>query len=410
MKDHLLLRRARVKGHEDLVDLRVEQGRIAEIAPTNGGAEARPAEVIDVEGRLVVPGFVDAHLHLDKGLVSDRVLNRSGTLAEALQVMRKTKEGFTFEDIRDRARRQIEMAVSNGSTALRSHFDLDSAVGLLGAEALRALRDELKDLVTLQLVALPHEDPTASPEFLKLLKGAIELSDLIGGAPRPGDEKFVDLLFDLAREYDRDLDLHVDEKDEPEPLAIRYVARKTMKEGYEGRVTAGHLCALSSLEPGVSRDVVSQIRDAGLNVITLPSTNLHIQGRGDDRSPRRGVTRVKEMLDEGIPVAYASDNLRDGFTPFGNADMLEVGLILAHAAHMGTSEGLRAILDMGTETAGRIFYRNDNYGVHVGNDADLVVLDTESFEKAIVTQPDRVRVFKKGRLVARSSTVKELLL
>ncbi len=405
-----LLRRARVKGREAPVDIRIEAGRIAQISPSEGEAEPDNAEMIDVAERLVIPGFVDAHLHLDKGMVTDRTVNRSGTLEEGLEIMMEVKKGFTVEDIQRRARKQIEMAVSNGSTSLRTHIDLDSAVGLKGVEALSALREELKDSVTLQLAVLPHGDPVSSPEFLKLFRKAIELSDLIGGFPLPGDEKIVDLLFHLAREYDKRLDLHVDEKDDPEPLAIRYVAKKTIQEGYEGRVTVDHLCALSSLPPAEAREVIALMREAGLSVITLPSTNLHIQGRADDHRPRRGITRVKELLAEGVPVAYASDNIRDGFTPFGNADMLEVGLIFAHGAYMGTHDELKTVLDMGTEVAGRIFYHNDSYGVRVGNEADLVVLDVHRFEDAIVAQPTRLWVFKKGRMVAKNSVAKELFL
>lgn len=405
-----LLKRGRVKGQEGLVDLRLERGRIAAVFPSNGGAEPGDAEVIDVAGRLVIPAFVDCHTHLDKGLVGGRAVNRSGTLGEALQVMRDAKRGFTLEDISGRARRQIEMAVAHGTTAIRTHLDIDRAVGLRGVEALRALREELKGCITLQLVPLPHEDPVASPEFLKLFRAAIERSDLIGGMPPPGDRKFLDCLFDLAREFDRDLDLHVDESDEPEPLAIEEVARKTIAEGYEGRVTVGHVCALSSLPPERAREVIALIRDAGLNVITLPSSNLHLQGRGDDRSPRRGITRVRELLAAGVPVAYASDNIRDGFNPFGNGDMLEVGLLLAHGAHMGRPEDLVTILRMATETAGRIFSRRDGYGIRVGNEADVVVLDTDDFAEPVLSRPTRLMVFKGGRLVARNSTRRELFL
>ncbi len=405
-----LLRRAKVKGHEAPVDIHIKGDRIAKISPTEEDAGPTGAEAIEVGGRLVIPGFVDAHMHLEKGMVSDRRLNRSGTLEEGLEIMMEVKKGFTVEDIHLRARKQIEMAVSNGSTSLRTHIDLDSAIGLKGVEALSALREDLKESVTIQLVVLPHGDPVSSQEFLKVLRKAIELSDLIGGFPGPGDEKLVDLLFQLAREFDRDLDLHVDEKDDTETLEIRYVAEKTIQEGYEGRVTVDHLCALSSLPSSEARDVIALIRDAGLNVITLPSSNLHIQGRADDHKPRRGITRVKEMLAEGIPVAYASDNIRDGFTPFGNADMLEVGLIFAHGAQMGSFEELKTVLDMGTEIPGRIFFRNDTYGVRVGNVADLVVLDVHRFEDAIVTQPTRLWVFKKGRMVARSSTATDLFL
>ena len=392
------------------MDLRLEGGKIAGIAPSAERVHARGAEAIDLEGRVAIPGFVDAHMHLDKGMVSARAVNRSGTLAEALRRMKEAKKDFGFEDTRRRARRQIEMAIGNGTTAIRTHVDIDFTVGLVGIEALRALREQLQGAITLQLVALPHGDLVSSRRFLRLFRRAIELSDLIGGIPRPGDRKSLDRLFDLAREFDRDLDLHVDETDAPTPLAIRDVARKTMKVGFEGRVTVGHLCALSSLPPRGAQEMIARIRDAGINVITLPSTNLHLQGRADARSPRRGITRVKEMLAAGIPVAYASDNIRDGFNPFGNADMMEVGLLLAHGAQMGTPNELLTVLDMGTETAGRIFYRRQHYGLRAGHEADLVVLDTKDLGDAIVCRPTRRWVFKGGKLVARTSARTELFL
>lgn len=407
-----LLRRARIAADRDLVDLVIQDGLIRQLAPAGQLPSDDPkVSEIDLEGRVVLPGFIDAHMHLDKCFVADRVVNRSGTLDEALTAMMTVKRGFTHEDVKQRARRVIGMAVASGTTTIRSHVDVDEAAGLTGFEALVELRRELAGAVTIQLVPITRADLVDSETSRDRLRRCLELgADAIGGVPRPDGmgEEHIALLFRFAKEYDRDLDLHIDEKDDPEDLMIAPLARRTLREGYQGRVTAGHLCALASAPPSEAREIIAMIRGAGIHVISLPAVNLHLMGRGDDRAVRRGVTRVRELLAAGVNVAYASDNVRDGFTPFGSADMLQAGLILGHAAHLGDADGLRAILGMATVRPARLVYPRKAYGVAEGNEADLVVLDETEFANVILNQPTRSLVFKRGRLVARTTTATEL--
>jgi cytosine deaminase len=203
--------------------------------------------------------------------------------------------------------------------------------------------------------------------------------------------------------------MHVDESGDPNDLAILELCRATRRHQWEGRVTAGHLCSLEAVEPAKANEVISQIADAGITVVSLPSCNLYLQGREDTTCVRRGVTRVREMLERGINVCYASDNVRDAFNPFGNADMLEVGLIMAHAAHMGDLEGFRRVVEMGTVNPARTFHRGRPVGLTVGVSADLVVLDETDPDQVIVTQPERLKVYKAGRLVAENEQRSTLL-
>ncbi len=409
-----ILRRARIAPDRDLMDLVIGGGIIRQIVPAGQAPGGDPGVAeIDLGGRVVLPGFIDAHMHVDKCLVSDRVVNRSGTLEEALAAMVDAKRAFTHEDVKRRARRVIGMAVASGTTTIRSHVDVDEAAGVRSFEALVELRRELADAVTIQLVPTSRGDLVDSEASRDRLRRCLALgADAIGGIPRPDakGEELITLLFRFAKEYDRDLDLHIDEKDDPKDLLIVPLARQTIRQGYQGRVAAGHLCALASAPPSEAREIIAMIRDAGIHVISLPAVNLHLMGRGDDMAVRRGITRVRELLAAGVNVAYASDNVRDAFTPFGNADMLQTGLILAHAAHLGDPKGLQAVLDMATVRPATIVHPGKRYGVAAGNDADLVALDETEFTQVIINQPTRAFVVKRGRLVAHTSITTDLFL
>ena len=399
----LLLRGARIPGEEGLRDVAVAGGRIQAVGPR---LDASARDEVRLEGRVVVPGFVDLHMHLDKALTAEFRPNRSGTLDEARQIFRDYKPTATVEDIAARARRLARMALRHGTTALRTHADVDNSWGLRSVEALLGVREAFRGVLDIQVVAFPtgYMD-VLDGEGLEKLRRALEMgADLVGGLPTLSNDpaRHCDRLLALAREFDRDVDMHVDESGDPNDLAIVELCRATRRHNWEGRVTAGHLCSLEAVEPAKANEVIGQIADAGITVVSLPSCNLYLQGREDTTCVRRGVTRVREMLERGINVCYASDNVRDAFNPFGNADMLEVGLIMAHAAHMGDPEGLRRVVDMGTVNPARMFHRGRPAGLAVGAPADLVVLDETDSDHVVVTQPERLKVYKAGRLVAEN--------
>ena len=400
----LLFRDARVLGREGLVDVAVAGGRIQAVGP---GLEAAAPETVRVDGRVLSPGFVDLHMHLDKALTVEFRPNTSGTLDEARQIFRDYKATATVEDIAARARRLARMALRHGTTALRTHADVDRSWGHRSVEALLGVRAAFRGVLDIQVVAFPtgYMD-VLDDEGLGMVRRALEMgADLVGGLPTVSHDpaKHCDRLLALAREFDRDVDMHVDESGDPNDLAILELCRATKRHRWEGRVTAGHLCSLEAVQPAKAKEIIGQIADAGITVVSLPSCNLYLQGRQDATCIRRGVTRVRAMLHGGVNTCYASDNVRDAFNPFGNADMLQVGLILAHAAHMGDLDGLRKVVEMGTVNPARAFYRGKPVGLAVGAPADIVVLDETNPDQVVVTQPERLKVYKAARLVAENT-------
>jgi cytosine deaminase len=399
----LVFREARLSGHDDLVDVAIVDGRIQTIGPQLEGP--RRGE-LHVDGRILSPGFVDLHMHLDKALTTEFRPNVSGTLDEARRIFRDYKASATVEDIAARARKLARMALRHGTTAIRTHADVDQNWGLRSVEALLAVRDAFRGVLDLQVVAFPTGFmDVLDDEGLGTVRRALEMgADLVGGLPTFSKDpaRHCDRLLALAREFDRDVDMHVDESGNPDDLAIVELCRATRAHGYEGRVTAGHLCSLGAVEPARADEVIAQIADAGITVVTLPSCNLYLQGREDLTRVRRGVTRVRQMLERGITVCYASDNVRDAFNPFGNADMLEGGLLMAHAAHLGDLAGFRHVLAMATTNPGRAFYRGKPHALAPGAPADLVILDETDPDRIMVTQPEKLKVYKAGRLVAEN--------
>jgi cytosine deaminase len=393
----LLLTGCRRAGHATLADIGVRAGRIAEIGDLTGHPAQR---ALAVAGRLVVPGFEDAHVHLDKAFLLDRAPSREGTLAEAIRLTGEAKRGFTVEDIRARARAVLDRAVSHGTTAMRSHVEVDPAVGLQGVEALLPLRAEYADRIDLQLCAFAQEGILKAPGTEPLLREALRAGvDLVGGCPYNDTDgaAHIDAVFALAREFGTDADFHLDFADEPEHLHVRYVAERTRRAGWQGRVAVGHLTELAACEPAEQDRLIADIREAGLAVITLPTTDLYLMGRQDARNVRRGLAPVKRLLAAGVTVAAATNNVQNAFTPIGNADPLLLGCLLVVAAHLGAEADLAAVLDMLTVAPARILGRRD-HGIAVGHRADLVVLDARSVAEAVGGLPARLWVVKDGRL------------
>jgi cytosine/creatinine deaminase len=379
------------------VDLGIRDGRIVELADLTG----RPARrVLAVAGRLTVPGFVDAHVHLDKALLLDRAPSREGTLAEAIQVTGEAKRRFTVADIQARARAVLDLAWSHGTTAMRSHVEVDPLVGLKGVEAMLPLRAEYADRLDLQLCAFAQEGILKAPGTDGLLREALGAGlDLVGGCPYndTDDRAHIDQVFALAAEFGTDVDFHLDFADEPEHLDIRYVAEKTVQAGWQGRVAVGHLSELAACEDAEQARLIGLIRESGIAVITLPATDLYLMGRRDTRNVRRGLTPIKRLLAAGVTVAAGTNNVQNAFTPVGNADPLLLAYLLAVAAHMGSTTEMAALLDMVTVAPARILGRRD-HGIEVGCRADLVVLEATSLAEAVGALPGRRWVIKGGRV------------
>jgi len=380
-----------------LVDLGTLDGKIAEIGSLTGHPAHR---AVDCGGRVLTPGLVDAHIHLDKALLSERAPSIEGTVAEALRVTAEAKRGFTVDDIRARARRALDAAVRAGTTAMRSHVEIDPIVGLKGLEALVGLKREYAPAIDLQLCAFAQEGILQSPGTEALLARALGGgADLIGGCPYNDTDAHaqIDIVFRLAREFDVDVDFHIDFFDEPEHMDVLYVAEQAVRFGWQGRVAVGHVSELAALEPERLDRAAAILKDAGIGVIILPATDLYLMGRNDTRNARRGLAPAKRLLAAGVTVAAATNNILNAFTPMGSGDLALMGYLMTAAAHMGTERDVANILAMLTEHPARLL-RLPDYGLHVGARADLVLWETERPAEVVTTMAPRRLVVKAGRL------------
>jgi len=392
----LLLRGARLPDRENQADIAIVGDRIVAVDPV-----ARPArETIELGGRLVTPGLVEAHIHLDKALLTDRVTIAAGTLEEALRVTAQAKRTFTVEDITARARQVLDLAIRAGTTAMRTYVEVDPIVGLTGMEAMLALREEYAPAIDLQLCAFAQEGIVKTPGTEGLLRRALTMgADLVGGCPYNDTDgaEHIRIVFALATAFGVDADFHVDFADEPEHLHVRDIAAQTVRSGWQGRVSVGHLTELAALPAFRQDEIIAEIVHAGLGVACLPATDLYLMGRRDDFNVRRGLTPVRRLLQAGVPVALASNNIRNAFTPVGAADLAHMAFLASVAAHMATPSDLRALMDAITVQPARLL-RLPDYGLAPGCRADLVVWDCTRAEEAVATLAPRTLVVKRGRV------------
>ncbi|MDW8055625.1 MAG: amidohydrolase family protein [Elusimicrobiota bacterium] len=416
MKYDLVIKNAKIYDYERQkylkIDIAVADGVIKKV---NEHIKATAKTVIDAKNNLVTPAFVDPHIHLDKCLISEDIPeNKSGTLKEAIVLTWERKKKYTKKDILSRAGRVIEWAVQNGTLFLRTHVDVDPIGGLVPLEGMLEVRQKYKNIVDLQIVAFPQEGILQAEGTKELMEEAIKLgADVVGGMPHneriPEDSRrHIDICFEIAQKYDKDIDMHVDETDDPNSQTLQYLAYKTIKEGYQGRVTACHTCALAAYNDYYAQKVMDLVAEAKINMITNPATNLMLEGRLDKQPIRRGITRVKELIERGINVAYGQDCVKDAFYPtWGKADMLEVGLILAHAAQFTLPKEIMYLYKMPTINSAKILGIK-NYGIKDGDIASFNIINAPDIYEMFRLQPERLYVIREGKIVAMCTSEKKL--
>ncbi len=411
MHKDLIIRNADIRGPHGPVDLAISGG----VYVAHDTVDPAAARILDAEGRLCVPGFVEPHIHLDKVLLADSIpVNVSGSLDEAIAILGARKDSYTSADIIERAGQIIRSAVTNGVTRMRTHIDIDTGCGLTAFNALLDVRAQFADLLELQIVAFPQKGIVGDPGCEALLREAMDRgADQIGGMPfnEPGPQEsraHIEIAFDIAREHDCTVDMHIDETDDPEARTLEMLCEATVAHGWQGRVVAGHTCALAAYPDAHANRVMDMVAEAGIHMATNPATNLMLQGREDSHPKRRGITRVKKLLDRGVNVAFGQDNLRDMFYPFGRDDPLELAFLLAHAAHMSQPDEIEAVFNMTTQGGAKVLGLTD-YGMEPGCAGDLVVLDAQSPLEAIVEKPDRRYVIRRGRVVAETETRRKVV-
>lgn len=403
----LLIANARIWDDRDPVDIAIDGERIASIAPN---IEADGVPTIDAGGRAVLPGFVEPHMHLDKALVYRRQPARDGTLEEAIRLTAQLKAEQDREDVLERSRAVLEMAVRHGTVAVRAHPDVDPIQGLLGVETGLRVREEFRDLLDLELVAFPQEGIIKAPGTIELMEEALRMgAGVVGGCPYnerswEDTQRHIDLVFELAQRFGAPVDMHADFADDatdPRYTALSYIAEKTIELGYQGRVSLGHVTSLAALTREQAQPVIERLREAEVHIVTLPATDLYLGGRKDTCNQRRCLTPVHRLRDSGVNVTFSSNNVRNAFTPFGKADMLQIGNLLAHAAQFGTPHSQAEVLRMATYDAARSIGLTD-YGLAERRIADLVVLDSPRVGDVLADVPPRLWVVKRGRLTVES--------
>ena len=393
----LILRNALIAGEESKppVDIGIEGGRIAAIE----GGLAAEGEEIDVGGRLVSPGFIETHIHLDKSCLLDRCKSVKGTLEEAIGEVAKAKQNFQPEDVRERAVRTLEKSILQGTTHMRTHLEVDPVVGLRSLDGIQPLIDEYKWAIDLEICVFPQEGLLNNPGTDELMiEGLKRGCHVVGGAPYtdsdpPGQ---IDRLFEMAREFDVDVDLHLDFGNTPEGMTIEHVCNRTEEYGYGGRVAVGHMTQLSTLEVPELERITRRLADAGVAVTVLPSTDLYLMGRHQDHSVLRGVVPVHEMLRHGVNCNLSSNNVLNPFTPFGDCSLIRMANLYANVCQVGQIDDTIECFDMVTRRSADLL-NLDDYGIEVGKSADLVVIDNKDRQSAVAELSQPLMGLKKGR-------------
>jgi cytosine deaminase len=408
----MVVRHAVVRGHKGTVDIVIEKDRIARVeakAAGNGGRE------IDAAGSLVLPGLFNLHLHADKCLLGEIMRpNLSGTLPEAIEITNDFKRKYDPAEVAERASRAIEAGVKNGTTFFRLFADVGTIGGLRAARGLLLAREKFGDYCDIQVVAFPQEGIVRDPGAAELLDEAMkEGCDIVGGLPwyeytDADAREHIDICFDIAKRYDRDIHMLVDDTDDENSRSLEYLALKTMRENFHGRVAASHCGAMAAYNDVYAAKIVDMVATAGVTISVNAHINLVCSARLDREPRRRGIARVKELLTRGANVVTSQDDVNDPYYPFGKPDPLECVSMIAHVAQLTLPHELEQAMSMVTENAAKAA-RIDDYGIAAGKRADLVVVGAPSVHEAIRLQPLRRHVIKGGREVARSVVSQELL-
>ncbi|MGZ3288262.1 MAG: amidohydrolase family protein [Xanthobacteraceae bacterium] len=408
----MVVRHAVVRGHQGMVDIVIEKDRIARVEAKVAGKGGRE---IDAAGSLVLPGLFNLHLHADKCLLGEIMRpNLSGTLPEAIEITNDFKRKYDPAEVAERASRAIEAGVKNGTTFFRLFADVGTIGGLRAARGLLLAREKFGGYCDIQVVAFPQEGIVRDPGAAELLDEAMkEGCDIVGGLPwyeytDAEAREHIDICFDIAKRYDRDIHMLVDDTDDENSRSLEYLALKTMRENFHGRVAASHCGAMAAYNDVYAAKVVDMVVTAGVTISVNAHINLVCSARLDREPRRRGIARVKELLTRGANVVTSQDDVNDPYYPFGKPDPLECVSMIAHVAQLTLPHELEQAMSMVTENAAKAA-RVDDYGIAPGKRADLVVVGARSVHEAIRLQPLRRHVIKGGREVARSVVSQELL-
>jgi cytosine/creatinine deaminase len=394
--DLIIRNAATLRGSElAVVDIGIVGTTIAVIAPS---LKADGPE-LDAAGCLVLPGMIETHIHLDKTCILDRCCIEEGTVAEAVRETAAAKRGFTVEDVYARGKRTLERCITQGTMRMRTHVELDPGIGMVGFEAVDQLARDYAWAMDLELCVFPQEGLTNNPGTEELLiEGLRRGARAVGAVPYfDTDPRLqIDRIFAIARDFDAEIDMHLDLAETIDGMQIEYVCRKTEEFGWGGRVAVGHVTQMSLLPPERFGAIAKQLASAGVAVTILPSTDLHLMGRSHDHAVPRGVVHAEPLRQAGVTCSISTNNVLNPFTPYGDGSLIRMANLYANVCHVSRPADLAGCLDMITGSAAQLM-RLEDYGIKVGGPADLVCVDASNPADAVATLAQPLWGIKRGR-------------
>ncbi|MRJ48127.1 cytosine deaminase [Fundicoccus ignavus] len=409
----MLITNAYIENSTELTNIRIENGFFTEIA-----ANLTPLageEVIDAGSKLVLPPFIEPHIHLDSCLTAgEPKWNESGTLFEGIETWALRKQSLTVEDIKERVNRVIRMQAANGIQFVRTHADTTDP-NLTTVKALLELREDFKDTVEIQVVAFPQDGIFSSPNGKELLEEAVKMGvDVVGAIPhyeftREYAVESLRFAVDLAVKYDKLVDVHCDEIDDEQSRGLEVLAALALETGLKNKVTASHTTAMGSYNNAYVLKLMRLLKLSDINFVANPLVNIHLQGRADTYPKRRGLTRVEELMDNHNNVAFGHDDVFDPWYPLGDGNMMEVVHMGLHVAQMMGYQQIMDSYKFITHNAARTLHIEDRYGIEVGKPANLIILNETNWYNALNKRSEVLYSINRGNIIASTQPkVKEV--
>lgn len=396
---------ARLRGKKGFWHIYIDRDRIVSITEQHGIMESTKAE-LDAAGGLVLPPYVDSHIHLDTTQTAgEPAWNISGTLFEGIELWAKRKEKLSRDDVKQRAKATLKWQIAQGIQYVRTHVDVTDPK-LVALQALLEVKAEMTPWVDLQIVAFPQEGIISYPKGYQLLEEALKMgADVVGGIPhyeftREYGVDSVKQVFELAVKYDRLIDIHCDEIDDEQSRFLEVVAAEAYQSGLGGRVTASHTTAMHSYNDAYTSKLFRLLKLSGINFVSNPLVNIHLQGRFDTYPKRRGVTRVKELLEAGINVAFGHDDILDPWYPLGTANMLQVLSMGLHVCQLMGYQQIAEGIDLITTNGAKTLNIQSQYGISEGKPANLIVLPAMNEYDAVRRQVPVRYSIRNGKIIA----------
>jgi cytosine deaminase len=393
----LIIRNARLSDRPEQVplDIGIENSRIVAIEH----ALAAEAQIYDAQGRLACPGLIETHIHLDKSRIIDRCAPQQRATYNAIYSVTPVKKEMSVGDVRQRAEQTLLACILNGATRMRTQVEVDPGIGMRGFDGVHSLIDDYKWAIDIEICVFPQEGLISYPGTEELVvEGLKRGAKLIGGAPRydkdgPGQ---IRRIFELAREFDVDIDMHLDVGHTANDMYIHLVCELTEQYKRGGRVVAGHMAKLSLLPPAELSAIAKQLADAGVAVTVLPATDLFLMGRDQEYCVRRGVADANALLAHGVNCSLSTNNVLNPATPYGDCSLMRISNLYANILQLDRPAQLRECFDMLTQRSARLLNLKD-YGFKIGHPADVVVIDAQSPEQAVAEISQPLAVFKNGK-------------